>query len=132
MGEAPPAVRCGKCGQILDEPTNLSPERRRPCPSCGTVVRAISVVAGDTLTYHESLKLKLGDSTGKTLLESLGGEDLWRKAGKWMRKTRIFDHKNDRYREVVTDPETGEVVHECDEPLSQHRGHGSDKKRSHT
>jgi hypothetical protein len=27
--------------------------------------------------------------------------------------------------EVVTDPETGNVVHRSEEPLSEHRGHGS-------
>jgi hypothetical protein len=29
----------------------------------------------------------------------------------------------------VTVLETGEIVHVCDEPLSQHRGHGSDKPK---
>jgi hypothetical protein len=30
----------------------------------------------------------------------------------------------------VTIRDTGEVVHHCDEPLSEHRGHGSDKPKS--
>lgn len=130
MDQPSQGVRCGRCGQILDEPTNLQPEDRKPCPSCGSVVRAITVAASDTLSYHESLKLKSGDSTGKTLLESFGGDDLFRKTGKWMHKTRIFAHNNDRYEEVVVDPETVKINHEYKEPLSQHRGHGSDKGRS--
>ena len=28
-------------------------------------------------------------------------------------------------RATTTDPETGQVIHECDEPLGQHTGHGS-------
>jgi len=47
-----------------------------------------------------------------------------------MLKERIIDHANDRYKETVTDPESSEVVHAQEEPLSEHRGHGSDKKRS--
>ena len=42
---------------------------------------------------------------------------------------RVLDRKADRYFEKVTILETGEIVHLCDEPLSQHRGHGSDKSK---
>lgn len=45
-----------------------------------------------------------------------------------MQKERLIDWGNDRYKEVVTDPETGIIVHHCEEPLSKHRGHGSAKK----
>jgi hypothetical protein len=43
-------------------------------------------------------------------------------------REQIIDRENDRYFERVTHYETGEVIHEIDEPLSQHRGHGSAKK----
>jgi hypothetical protein len=42
-----------------------------------------------------------------------------------MRLHRIVDRQNDRYFEQVRDIETREVIHEVDEPLSEHRGHGS-------
>jgi hypothetical protein len=44
---------------------------------------------------------------------------------------RVFDWGTDRYRELVILLNTGEVVHVCDEPLSQHRGHGSAKQLPH-
>jgi hypothetical protein len=44
-----------------------------------------------------------------------------------MDKYRRIDRDNDRYDEVVIDPETGEIVHESHEPLSEHWGHGSAK-----
>ena len=44
-------------------------------------------------------------------------------------KERLIDRKNNRYREVVKDMKTGDVIHEVDEPLSQHTGHGSAKPR---
>jgi len=34
-----------------------------------------------------------------------------------------------RYSEKVTMKQTGEVIHHCEEPLDQHQGHGSDKRR---
>lgn len=72
--------------------------------------------------------MKHKDTTGKTLGESLSGDDLHRKTGKWVQKSRTIDHQNDWYEEVVTDPDTGQVLHRCAEPLSRHRGHGSDKR----
>jgi hypothetical protein len=49
--------------------------------------------------------------------------------GIWSRRLKVEDKKSDKYLEVVTNTETGEILHECIEPLSQHRGHGSEKKK---
>jgi len=61
-------------------------------------------------------------------IEFVEGDDLHRDFGRWMKLSRQIDRENDRYRETVVDPKTGRVVHECDEPLSEHRGHGSAKR----
>jgi hypothetical protein len=66
---------------------------------------------------------------GKPISELSFGDDLWRRKNKWMNKSRVIDKKNTRYRETITDPQTGEVVFLCDEPLDEHQGHGSAKKR---
>ena len=42
---------------------------------------------------------------------------------------RIMDRDADRYIETVTMRETGEVIHHCDEPLSEHQGHGAAKQK---
>jgi hypothetical protein len=42
------------------------------------------------------------------------------------------DRKNNRYTETVIDPDTGEIIHQADEPLSDHLGHGSAKKERDT
>jgi len=44
-----------------------------------------------------------------------------------MKKNRVIDKNNDKYFEQVIDPETGETVHHCEEPLSEHFGHGTAK-----
>jgi hypothetical protein len=46
-----------------------------------------------------------------------------------MKFQRVIDRLANWYHERVTDPTTGAVVHECDEPLTQHRGHGSAKPK---
>jgi hypothetical protein len=82
------------------------------------------------VSFHDSAKMRLKDAaTGQTVLEQFSGDDLHRKSGKWMTKQRIIDWTNDRYKELVADPETGQTIHSCDEPLSKHHGHGSAKKR---
>jgi len=93
------------------------------------MTRAFEVAISETLHLHEKLGFKHKDANGKMIAQGVGGADLFRKLGKWMHLERFFDHRGDRYVEKVTDPETGEIIHHCDEPLSEHRGHGSDKKR---
>ncbi|MCG6537661.1 MAG: hypothetical protein L7F78_23840 [Syntrophales bacterium LBB04] len=46
-----------------------------------------------------------------------------------MKLSRVIDREKDIYYEVVFNPETGEIFHGCQEPLSQHRGHGASKKK---
>jgi hypothetical protein len=45
-----------------------------------------------------------------------------------MRLERVIDRAKNWYREIVTDPVTGKIIHACEEPLDAHRGHGTDKK----
>ena len=42
----------------------------------------------------------------------------------------VVDRINNRYRKLVIDPQTGEKLRDVDEPLSDHQGYGSAKKRS--
>jgi len=65
---------------------------------------------------------------GEEICELRSGDNLWRKQDKWMYLIRVRDKKNDRYRETITDPKKGQVIHHCDEKLSDHHGHGSAKK----
>ena len=56
------------------------------------------------------------------------GASYSRAKNKWMHREMYVDKRQDQYREVVSDPDTGEVIHQCDEPLSKHRGHGDAKR----
>ena len=118
------------CGEMIDESSNLTLEQRKPCPKCGSRNRKFFKELSVTAKTHTSVGTKVKDSTGKTMLEGFSGDDLYRKSGRWMKKERTLDHKNNLYKETVVDPETGQVVHHNEELLSDHRGHGSDKGKN--
>jgi len=52
--------------------------------------------------------------------------------GNLMHKERIFDRKNNSYKERVVNTDTGEVVRDIEEPLSKHIDHGSAKHKKQT
>jgi hypothetical protein len=56
-----PSVECSECGQHIDEPTDLDPSKRQPCPNCGSLSRNISVGWDEKLrivdeTYTKALQ----------------------------------------------------------------------------
>jgi uncharacterized Ntn-hydrolase superfamily protein len=65
-------------------------------------------------------------SKGKYAHESLRGHE-FNVAGNLMRKERIIDRKNNFYKELVVNTDTGEIVRDVEQPLSDHTGHGSAK-----
>ncbi|WP_155803355.1 hypothetical protein [Bordetella sp. FB-8] len=48
---------------------------------------------------------------------------------KMVEKVRDIDRDADAYYERVVDPDTGEVLRHCEEPLSEHFGRGSAKPK---
>lgn len=64
-----------------------------------------------------SVKVK---NPGEKRMEVKAIPDLNRDRGKQVLVNQIVDPENDRYFKRVTDYETGEVIRECEEPLSKH------------
>lgn len=124
------SVACGTCSRDLDETPDLLEVERRPCPACGSLARRIDIKVSDELRVgvYELLKLR-SPGRGKPSLERTVGFNLFRQTGRWNHIDRVIDYAADRYDEVITDPETGTVLDECHEPLSEHRGHGSARRR---
>jgi len=48
--------------------------------------------------------------------------------GRFVTYHRRIDRENDQYYERVVDDQTGDIIHECDEPLSEHVGRASAKR----
>ena len=128
-------VNCSDCGEPL--PLELASSREKPpCASCGSTARTIMVTVEDTITLHEKIGWETNDPNlpsrkkqKKTRVEGIAGSEWSDSLQKMVHKERLIDRKNDRYREVVKDTKTGDVIHEVDEPLSQHTGHGSAKSQ---
>ncbi|MGE4057163.1 MAG: hypothetical protein AB7F99_20440 [Vicinamibacterales bacterium] len=130
------SVACGNCGEPLDEPMNLDPARRQPCPKCASLSRKMFVgLSGEMPPPPSSLKAKgrhAGTGWNKWFIKTFTGADWSQALQRFVRKVRILDRDNDRYVEKVIDPATGDVLRDVEEPLSEHQGHGSAKFRDPT
>lgn len=102
-----------------------------PCPQCGSMKRKIMLTFSDLVEKQvDSFEVRtIPGGRGRSafrLRHSEGTE--WSKGLKRLvDKISIFDRDNDRRYELVIDHETREVIHRQDHPLSEHRGHGTDK-----
>ncbi len=120
-----PAVSCSACGAPI-EPTDM----QAPCPRCGSADRHVYSTDRIALILYQKTHVKQRrGGEGKPAREEVRGDDFRRSTGQWLHLSRTIDRANDQYSEEVIDPRTGEIVHQCEEALSAHRGHGSAKRR---
>lgn len=122
-------IRCGECGKLLVERSDLQPEERPPCPLCGSRARRFEIELCSRLHIRSGLRTRARHETGRWFVDQFAGSEYSVGRGRWMDKLRRIDREADWYEEVVTDPETGKILHETHEPLSRHRGHGSARHR---
>lgn len=121
-------VACESCNQTLDEPAGLPAEAREPCPESGSRDRRVNLRVSDTVSVHEQVALEAKrPGQRRPFREVRAGDDLHRKTGRWNERHRVIDRDADLYEEKIADPETGEVLRDVREPLSEHQGHGSAK-----
>jgi len=114
----------------LEESSSLDPSTRMPCPKCGSVTRAHSITISETIDVKEMLGLKAKrPGQKKPSMEQKSGDDLHRKSGLWNKLIRIIDRDKNWYKEEITDPGTGAIIHKDEGPLSEHQGHGDAKNK---
>jgi DNA-directed RNA polymerase subunit RPC12/RpoP len=58
MSEVNMRFNCGECGAELEESPSLPTEERTPCPTCGSITRAIQVSISESVTIREKLGMK--------------------------------------------------------------------------
>ncbi len=134
MTEEIAIVACGHCEKILDESSAIPEDQRAPCPDCRSISRKVHKGIADSLTVRDGIRGKArsgeaGKPGGKPWLTTMSEPSWSYSAEKWVHREKTENRREDRYTEVVKDPDTGEIIHEVDEPLSEHRGHGSAKKK---
>jgi predicted RNA-binding Zn-ribbon protein involved in translation (DUF1610 family) len=125
------AVTCAKCGIVVFD--DMQSSERTPCPNCGSILRNAHMTVSETIKTYDSVRVEHKDpsrkSKDKSRADLFSGHEKQHSTGKMIKKTRIIDKDHDKYSEEVVDPETNEVIHRCEEKLSEHRGHGHEKTK---
>ena len=111
-------VECADCGKVFDNPVSTG-----RCPSCGSGDRNIYASDSVTCEEYQCIKEKDGRRTVKR------GDDFYSKTGEWRNLHMTVDPDNDKYMKIVLDRATEQELYRCEEPLSQHTGRGSAKRR---
>ena len=97
-------VLCGNCRAHIDEDPGLPADRRKPCPSCGSLSRHINQAMSDTVTLHSKVNMKgKRPSMKRPFIEQTVGDDLHRKTGQWMKLHRVIDRLRNRGRHLRGD-----------------------------
>jgi hypothetical protein len=113
---------CSECGGTPPDSGNGTGQ----CPACGTVM--LSQDPGPGEAFRITLTLT-HDPNGRRLPRrerrfiQIDWGERHQADGTVAKVYRLIDQRNDRYVEKVT--LTDNTIIECDEPLSQHRAHGS-------
>mgnify|MGYP001130646705 CR=1 FL=1 len=120
---------CGKCGALIDE-TCDPPGRRRVCV-CGATARIFAVELVESTVARDGLGFKhKRPGVKKPLSEGFRRSETYYKTGEIVERQMLVDRQNNRYFESVIVYRTGEVVHFCDEKLTDHIDRGSAKSKT--
>lgn len=121
-------VDCSNCGhshRVHDD----NPSEHSRCHNCDSATLDFTVVVEETVTITDALDSRIQErdpnlsktQAKKTWVDIKSGSDWWRDGGKFVYRYQEVNRKTDRYRKLVIDLETGKVVKDCDEPLSEYR-----------
>ena len=128
MTDVTTKAECFQCGTRVPD-IALSQTTRQRCPVCAATERRITIRARDVVSILGDLRYKHRELGGRRpRLEGREKDEVRYATGRTSHVSRLIDRANDRYFKVVTDSRTGEVLHQCDEPLSEHRDHGAARK----
>lgn len=132
MSEIKKLSICQDCNTEIDEATEN--QGRKPRPFCESLRRSFQDSFSDAATVGTLVATKAykgGLSRSKGLrFESKDGDSFSFDCQRLVELSQLVDHENNRYVKRVFDRKTGEVIREVDEPLAQHTGRGSAKKRN--
>jgi hypothetical protein len=99
--DVPNVVRSGDGRHRLDEPSNLDPTQRQPCPACGSLSRFIETYLNDSVSLHSQVGTSLRPGGGRWTVNSKGGDDYTRDLEAWGTRGLHRDRAADRYVETI-------------------------------
>jgi hypothetical protein len=122
-------ANCFECGASIDVSLN-APGVAVPCPACGSSSRVFGRVATDSVTLRDGAGFKhKRPGIRKPISEGFINPTVSKATGNAVEHSRMVDRGANRYFERVVEYDSGKVVHHTDEPLTEHRGHGSAKAK---
>ena len=128
------ALHCLNCKLRLPDEW-LADSGITPCPACESVARDIRVTLAEQLPGLPTMGLRAQSrdpslpSKKKLRHDQFTGTEARYATGGLVRKTRVIDKDKDLYMEKVVDLDSGEILVDKEEKLSEHQGHGSAKLR---
>ena len=124
-----PGFLIGKCAPcdalIIAELVDASPPC---CPGCAAEPDALT--GQGTILNGAAWRADASKTKGRLFNVRDAYTPQQKRGGALARHERVINRHGDRYFEKVTMCGTGLIVHHTEEPLTQHRGHGSDRKGS--
>ena len=95
-------VCCGDCHEPVHERSDLPSDQRQPCAHCGSLKRLVKVGVYETITMHDSVRIRSRrPGKGGWLMEARAGDDYTRVLEGWGRRELTIDRQQDRYRELI-------------------------------
>jgi hypothetical protein len=139
MEEQVTVVMCKQCRKALDEPSDTPIEERAPCPDCGFTSRDFDITVRCSVSIQSGVRgkarsVEAGRPGGRPWLTMMSELSWSHDYQKWVHREKTENRRDGLYTEVVTDPDTGKIIHQSppSERLSEHQGHGSAKKKRDT
>ena len=127
MTEIEDSTECSKCGSLIDTSKDTD-GKRVPCQNCGSISRLHTMNIVEKLMAVDGYGV-IGKRPGKKkpFVEEISIPEYSHSREKIVHKYRLIDRDNDKYSEKISDYKSGEIIHQCEEPLTEHFGHGSAK-----
>ena len=121
-------VHCGACDYFFNDSENS--EGLPDCPKCGFSVKTIFPL-GQVGRLQGALCIKsIPPEGGRWISKSESKHSHFKRDDEQHYIERVIDRGNNHYYERIINKETGEVVREVEEPLTEHQGRGSAKKKT--
>lgn len=126
-------IKCTKCGKTYEAESYKGIK----CQFCGAPLKMVAVVK-DEIDVEGMIDTVFIDAIDKEngkkkrdykVVEGMYGAEYCESRDKCIHKERLIDRVNDKYYEKVVDPDNNEVMRYCEESLTEHYGHGSDRSR---
>ncbi|NWJ45001.1 MAG: hypothetical protein HXX08_03895 [Chloroflexi bacterium] len=117
---------CPNCKKPFNQDSTSSHAPILVCSNCGASLFKQSITANIISKPKIVLKAKNGGK-GKPFIEIIVGYDWSQALKRFVNKYRLVDRHSNKYKEVISDGETDNVIHFCEEPLNEHQDRGTAK-----